>query len=130
MNELLKQARMAWEKTIAENSVEVTIYRMPLKDNGFDKMVPDPFGVKIPVTMTVRISHEAKVTTGHGVTGYSEGYERYVMVNRDDTILTGDVFDAIGKTWRIGVVDPIYRFEGLIGFRAPLHEATKAGTDS
>ena len=120
MSEYLDQAREGWRKGIDENPVQIVIRRKPQAGDGFDGTVSNPFGTETLSTIKVRISHEAAASDGPGPGGISERMNRYIMVDHLSTIVRGDVFDIDGKTWKIGVVDTIRRFKGIVGYRAPI----------
>jgi len=123
VNPQLTQAREAWQRTIDENPEVIILYRKATRVNSFGETVENPYGLQMPITAKVRISHESKVGEGAGPGGLSEEMNRYIMVNYKTTILHGDVFEAIGKRFRIETVDPIHQYGGIAGYRASLIEA-------
>jgi hypothetical protein len=123
MSELLDQAREAWQRTIDENSESITFHRKAQVSDGFDGTVDNPFGAETAIIEKVRLSHDAAIADGAGPGGIAEHLNRYLMLSHKSTIARNDVFDAIGKKWRVLSVDKIVKFHGIIGFRAPVIEA-------
>lgn len=128
----LKQARTGITKLINENPDTIEIERKPLISDGFEGLVEDPLGVPVSYSYRCRVSHE-KLFPGHldpSPVGFTSSLARYILVEYDVTIYEGDSFDLIGKEYRIGVVDPLVKFDGVIGYQAPLIEAVKLGGES
>lgn len=125
--ELLKQARKSVIALIKESPIKITVKRFPLVDDGSGDgtLVPDPYGTPDDYTMTVRISHERRqpANLGSAPAGLSTNLSRFVMVDYKTTIYQGDTFEALGKYWEIGPVDPLMKFGGATGYQAPLREA-------
>ena len=128
MNPLLKQARDGIKKIINESPKNILIVRQPMTDDGFGGQVPDPFGTATEHNYKVRISHERgdpDMLTDTSA-GMSTNLQRFIMTDYQADIKHGDVFEAIGRSWKIGPVDPLEKFNGVIGYQAPLTDAAEA----
>lgn len=123
----LEQARYGWQRTIDENPEVVVLYRKAQIGDGFGGSVENPFGAETPVTARIRMSHEGKAGQSAGPGGLEEQFNRYIMVNYQTFIMRNDVFEAIGKRWRVETVDPFIQFGGVVGYRASVIEATDIG---
>jgi aconitase B len=125
---LVAQARDAIQRTIDENPSTVILMRAPLVDNGFGKMVPDPTAVKVPTELRCRLSHESRgpVSLQPASVGLSTNLARFILVNWQTVIEEGDTFEALGRGWKIGAVDPLVSFGAVTGYQAPLVEAEEA----
>jgi len=123
----LRQARDMIQGIIDESPVSVIVYRDVFIDNGFDRLVADPFHVGAPQNLRGRISHEKKAVEAVATTsaGLSTALSRYFLTNHKTEIREGEVFEAIGKRWRIGPVDVLRKFGGIVGYQAPLVEAAE-----
>lgn len=132
MNRLfLKQARDGVYKIINESLDTIIIQRQALIDDGFGGQVPDPFGETETHTLTVRLSHERKYpgTLGETSAGMSTNLQRFILAGWEDYIEEGDVFETDEGSWKIGPVDPLKKFGGIIGYQAPLSDAAAAVDD-
>jgi hypothetical protein len=123
---LVIQSRDGIKQLIDNNPENIVILRKPLKDNGFDMLVEDPFGVPVPTSIRCRISKEARgpetyVPTAAGLK-ISETF--YILVEHDVQIFVNDKFEARDRNWRIGPVSQIKSHGGIIAYEAPLIEAT------
>lgn len=89
--------------------------------------VEDPFGDPIPYEIKCRIDHERKFPGNLDLAsmGFSTNLARFVLVDCETTIYINDTLEEIGKGFKIGVVDPIKKFGGVIAYQAPLIEAEK-----
>jgi hypothetical protein len=120
MNVLLEQSRVGWKLNIEADPATITIYRKPVKDNGFGKMVPNPFGHPVPISQKVRISYESQAADGAGPGGITEKLNRYIFCDWKGDIKRGDLFTVNGQSYEIGIIDEVRQNKGLVGFRAPL----------
>lgn len=128
MNPLLKQARNGVKKLIEESPETIVIIRQPMKDDGFGGQVPDPFGTPTEHTYKVRIAHERgnpDMLTDTSA-GMSTNLQRHLLADYLTDIKHGDIFEALGRSWKIGPVDPLKKFNGVIGYQAPLTDASAA----
>jgi hypothetical protein len=128
MNPFLKQARNGVKKVINESPENILIIRQPMTNDGFGNQVPDPFGTPTEHNYKVRISHERgnpSILTDTSA-GMSTNLQRFIMADYQADIEYGDVFEAIGRSWKIGPVDPLKKFGGIIGYQAPLTDASAA----
>lgn len=123
----LKQARDGIASKIRENPTTIIILRPPMVDDGFGGAIPDPFGTPTENVYTVRLSHErSQVPENEPVPpGLSTNLQRFILADHLADIRQDDVFDAIGKSWKIGPVDPLYAYGGIKGYQAPLLEAAQ-----
>jgi hypothetical protein len=120
LNALLEQSRQGWRLNIEADPTTIIIYRKPIKDNGFGKMIPDPFGSPVPISQKVRISYESEAKDGKGPAGITERLNRYIFCDWKGDIQRGDLFTANGVSYEIGIIDTVRQNKGLVGFRAPL----------
>jgi hypothetical protein len=128
MNPLLKQARDGVKKVINESPENILIVRQPMTPDGFGGQVPDPFGTATEHNYKVRISHERgnpSILTDTSA-GMSTNLQRFILADYQADIKHGDVFEAIERSWKIGPVDPLKKFGGVIGYQAPLTDAVEA----
>lgn len=128
MNPLLKQSRDGVKKVINESPENILIVRQPMTDDGFGGQVPDPFGTATEHNYKVRISHERgnpSILTDTSA-GMSTNLQRFILADYQTDIKHGDVFEAIGRSWKIGPVDPLKKFGGVIGYQASLTDASAA----
>jgi len=122
----LRQARKMHEQTIKENQTAIIVYRAAMVDDGFSGLIPDPTGEPVPHDIKCRIFHErAQVPTDQAnPAGLSTNLNRAIMTDRNNEIQKGDYFTVTGiGSFTIGPVDPLYKFQGLVGYQAPLTEA-------
>lgn len=121
----LKQARDGIASKIRENPTIIIILRQPMIDDEFGGMIPDPFGTPTENVYTVRLSHErSQVPENEPVpAGLSTNLQRFILTDHLADIRQDDVFDALGRSWKIGAVDPLYAYGGIKGYQAPLLEA-------
>lgn len=121
----LKQALAGIAAKIQENPTTIIILRQPMVDDGFGGTIPDPFGTATENVYTVRLSHErSQVPENEPVpAGLSTNLQRFILTDHLADIRQDDVFDALGRSWKIGPVDPLYAYGGVKGYQAPLLEA-------
>jgi hypothetical protein len=131
VNQKLAQLRAGVKKQIAENPTSIIILRQPMIDDGYGGQCLDPFGTPTEVILKVRISHEQKgpFNLEGADAGLSTGLGRYIQTDHLADIREGDVFDAIGKTWRVGPVDELQKFGGVHSKQAPLIESAIIETE-
>ena len=93
--------------------------------SGDGTLVPDYKGIPTPIKMTVRLSHERRQAPDFSPVqaGFSTNLSRFIMTDYKTEIYRGDYFEAIDRGWRIGPVDTLEKFGGVIGYQAPLIEA-------
>lgn len=123
---LLKQARDGTKKLIAENPTSIIILRQQLKNDGFGGFVEDPFGDADEVVITARISDQ-KYNPDVSVTqeqGPGSDLSKYILTDYEAPIYSGDIFEANGQNWRIGVVDYLTMFGETVGYKAKIYIAT------
>lgn len=122
---LLVQKRKGIQDKINKSPEAIIIYRKPMTDNGFGDLVEDPYGTPVPYNVRCRLSHEQEgpQTQINAPSGLSTALVRFILVDHKTTIYENDTFEALGKKFRIGVVDPLKKFNGILGYQAPLYEA-------
>lgn len=125
INAKLHQARNGIKKLINANKTIIIIHRKPLTEDGFGGEVEAPFGVPAGITVKCRLSHDSykPEKLGETSTGFTSDIIRYILVDHNQDIVQDDVFEALNKQWKIGLVDPLYAFEKIIGYQAALYEA-------
>jgi len=130
--QLLKQARDSIKKMIDESPENITIYRKPMVDDGYDGEVIDPYGEGIPNYLKVRLSQEKKYANyERAPVGLSTNLVRYIITDYKSIIYDGDTFNSsFDKEFIIKAVDPLIKFGGLIGYQAPLVEAVTMTTET
>lgn len=133
----LKQARDGVIRLIKESPTDITIKRAALVDDGAgnNKLIEDPYdSTPEEITFTVRLSHEQRQAPNYGEVqaGFSTNLSRFIMSRHTDVIYENDTFLDNGtmKYFRIGPVDPLIKFGGVIGYQAPLIESEDTNEDS
>lgn len=123
----LKQARKGITLSIKESPVTVLISRKPSISNGRGGTKIDPYGVPEDTTVTIRISHGSSGPFEDSETpaGLGTDYSRWALVNYKGGLVDGDVFEAQGTQWQVGPIDQLERFGGIMGYQAPLKEASE-----
>lgn len=113
------------QRSINESPETIIFWRKPLVDDGCEGLVVDPFGDPVPYTVKCRLSHERKFPGNYdpAAVGFSTNLARFILSNWNNPLIEDDTFEAIGKEFRIGAVDILKKFGGIIGFQAPLIEA-------
>jgi len=123
----LTQRRKAIQQKIKENPTAIITYSKSMIDDGMGGLIEDPYGTPVPDdTRYVRLSHEQGMSVpkqGTVPAGVSTNLQRFILSDYQTVITEGETFEAIGKEWRIGPVDPLYASGGIIGYQAPLMEA-------
>jgi hypothetical protein len=127
----LNQARRGIKNLINEDFEFVTINRKPMVDDGYGSKIEDPTGDPVPYEIKCRISHQKKFTDKYNVSppGMSTNLSRFIFVDFETIIYEGDIFESerIAKSFKIGIVDPLEEYGGIIGYQAPLEEADDMG---
>jgi hypothetical protein len=127
----LKQARKGIKFSINESPETGIIYRKSLKSDGFGGLIEDPFGEEEINIIKYRLSHEKKLPGNYepSPAGFTSNYQRFILVDYETIIYENDVFESeqAQKRYKIGVVDPLIKFGGVIGYQAPLIEAENIG---
>ncbi len=118
MNNLLKTSRKGFRTVIDQNIQNITV-NIP-GDN------TDPWSSSIIKTFKGRISHEKRMNNLSGnPAGMSTNLSYFLIVDyKVDYLYKGYIItDENGKSWKLGVVDPLERFGGIMGYQSPLEEA-------
>lgn len=124
---LLSQARKMIDLKVNINPITITTTTYPTKTDPFDstKTIPDYSATPIETNIRCRLSHENKgpfEITGNSV-GMSTNLGRFVISNYQNPLTEGSLFTELGIQWRIGAVDTLKKFEGILGYQAPVYEA-------
>ena len=122
----LKQVRKGIIEDINRSPEVIITFRRPFVDNGFGQLVPDPTASQVAQDpIKCRISHERKNIdlNGPGPAGFSTNLERYILTDYKTQIFEADTFEAIGREFKIGVVDVLKQFGGVVGYQALLIDA-------
>lgn len=122
----LSQLRSAQTRKVNINPLTVNISRITATvSDGVGGQVEDPYGTPVPGSLTVRVCHEKKGPMGDesSPVGLSTNLGRMIISNYKNKPLQGDIIPFEGINYKVGVVDPLIKFGGLIGYQAPLIEA-------
>lgn len=121
----LKQSREMIQRLIDENPSIISIWEKATMLNGKGDVVINPNAPSIEVKIKCRISHEVAgtFTIGNVQGALTSNLGRYILTNYKTKIISNTSFDAIDDKWRIGKVDPLWKFKGVIGYQAPLIQA-------
>lgn len=122
MNELLNQARASIKLLIAESPSIASFSYVPLVDNGFGTMIPDPTKTAVTSKERVRLSHEQSgvQTNEETPAGLGSSYSLFILTEYSSRIYENLVITADGLKWKVGVVDKLKKFGGVYGLQAPL----------
>jgi hypothetical protein len=115
-----------FKENIKENESSIVINRQDaLVDDGFGGLIPDPNGTPIEIPIKCRIAHErGQVPVNNdSPAGLSTNLNRFIQTYYTDEIKVNDTFTLDGLNWQINKVDPLRKFNGLIGYQGVLIEA-------
>ena len=118
MTPLLKQARKGLQIVINQNKQTLTL--------DLESDPADPWGTTTNKTFTGRISHERRINNlENNPSGMSTDLSYFLIVDyKVDYLIRGNIItDSDGKKWKLGAVDPLKRFGGILGYQSPLEEA-------
>jgi hypothetical protein len=124
---LLRQARKAIIHKIALSPSTITIISYPLISDGFGGTMPNPMGTAISSSKTVRISHQRNQVPENELknTGLSTSLSRFILSDYKTPLTEGtDVSSYLGKKYKIGAVDSLEKYGGIIGYQAELIEGS------
>lgn len=123
----INQARRGIQFTIDESPETVIVYRRAMIDDGFGGLVENPNSDEEAYTITCRLSFERKTVgqLNQSPAGFSTNLQKFILVNYQTTIYENDTFESNDnyKQYKIGAVQPLIKFGGVIGYQAPLIEA-------
>lgn len=121
----LIQQREAVKRMIKESQEDISISYLPMTSDGMSGEVEDPSGVPVIETLSCRIDHERKFPGNYNTAsvGLSTNLARFILTDWEHPIYVNGTFTAIGKGFKIGAVDPIKKYGGIIAYQAPLIEA-------
>ena len=125
VNAALRQARRIIAETINDNPICLRMQRVPLVDNGNGQEVRDPFGDPTVVEVRGRIAPLAYGLRGvqtqeSTATGPGVPDTQFLLVKHTEDLQEGDPFDYNGHSWKVGPVENIYRFGGVVAKQAPV----------
>lgn len=122
---LLNQKRKGLQAKININPTAIIIYSKPMVDDGFGGLIENPYGTPIPRNVKCRLSHEQSGpdTEVNAPSGLSTALVRFILTDHNNKIYKDELFEALGKGFRIGAVDELNKYGGVIGYQAPLYEA-------
>jgi len=122
---MLKQERKGIKRLINESPVYLTLYRKPLVSDGMGGFVEDPYSESVQHEIKCRIDHEKKFpgNTNLAGVGFSTSLSRFILVDWGTEIYENDTLEEIGKGFKIGAIDPIKKYGGVVAYQAPLIEA-------
>ena len=126
MNSKIKQLRKASKQKIRINPVVIIIQRQQLTDDGFGGQIEDPLGTTDTLDpITVRLSHEKSGPEKMKETsaGLSTNLQRFLFADYQADIQQGDIFEAEGRRWKIGPVDPMTQYGKTIEYQATITDA-------
>lgn len=119
---LLLQARVAIAFQIAQSPDSVVIRRPMMIPDGFGGMMPDPFGDTVDATIVGRLSHERQGVNPQQQepAGLDTSLSLFLLWKHSDVVSENEVITARGRLYKVGVVDALKKFNGVIAFQAPL----------
>jgi len=124
---MLKQAREGFKRNIAVNRSRITLTRQPTTTDPITgEQVADPTGTATTHTIYCRITHERSQVPENEANpaGLSTNLQRMIMTDWENIPQENDTFTWNEIGWEVGPVDPVIQFGGIIGYQAPLQEAT------
>lgn len=126
-NNLLRQARKAIQHKIKLSPTVLNMITLPLISDGFGGTMPNPSGPPVDVPIKVRVSHERNQVPKNEEknTGLSTNLSRFVSSDYKTVITEGlEISSYEGKKYKIGAVDTLEKYGGIIGYQAPLIEGS------
>lgn len=121
--EILAQARRGIKILINENLSNIIIYSQASISDGFGGMTINPFGTSTPRNVRCRISSERVAEFTTSPSGFTNAINSFILVDFKTTITKDDTFEYLDKTWKIGIVETIKRFSGIVAYEAIMLEA-------
>lgn len=121
---MTSQARAGIIAQINANPSRLRFIRQSMVDDGFGGQIP--MGDPLKYTAKVRISHESKSVPQlePKPVGLGTNLARYILADYKTLIQEGDRFNYQGTGWEVGVVDPLSYGSEIVGYQAPIKEAT------
>lgn len=121
---MISQARAGIIAQINANPSRLRFIRLNMVDDGFGGQIP--MGDPLKYTAKVRISHESKSVPQleQKPVGLGTNLARYILADYKTLIQEGDRFNYQGTGWEVGVVDPLSYGSEIVGYQAPIKEAT------
>lgn len=123
----LTQSRDGIKQLILENpSVATWTTTGTITDEMTGKVIPDPSGITTTHKERVRLSHERSGVSSDEVTpaGLGTSYTLFVLAEYTTELEKGVTFYADGKSYTVGAVDALRKYNGVIGYQAPLTEVS------
>jgi hypothetical protein len=122
---LLNQARKGIAFQIAQSPESIAVERQPMVPDGFGGLMPE--GEPQTLTYVVRISHERSGVqqTQTMPQGLDTSLTLWILGNHTLILREGETITAAGRgrKFRVGVVDALKKFEGIMAYQAPLYPA-------
>ena len=118
MNNLLKTARKGFKTVIDQNKQTLSVSIPGTSSN--------PWSTSTSKSFTGRISHERRMNDLSGSSvGLTTNLSYFLIVDYNINYLYKGyiITDKNDKKWKLGAVDPLERFGGIIGYQSPLEEA-------
>jgi hypothetical protein len=123
MNRLkLKQLRDSIKFKINESPTDITYDRMPMIDNGYGGLMPDPYGTATQYSDRIRISHERISVSNNepSPVGLSTSFGLFALMQYTSDMIEGEEFTDGVTRYKLGPVDQFERFGGVYALQSPL----------
>lgn len=121
---LLQQARSGIAFQIAQSPDTIIVRRVPDIPDGQGGMMPDPYGTPVEFRYVVRLAHERSGVQQQQdqPSGVDTALSQWLLGNHLLVLKEGEVFESVaqGRLYKVGVVDSLRKFKGVIAFQAPL----------
>jgi hypothetical protein len=124
----LRQLREGVKVHIAEQPTIIIPMRKPLVSDGFSGVIRSGTA-EAQDACRVRLQHESGSVQKDsiGPTGLDTNLTLYVLTDYTCPLEEEDEFEALGSTWRVGVVNQLRRNGGVYKSEAPLIRGTSVG---
>ncbi len=120
---MLRQARAGIKAQIDNSPDTITVKRPVLVSDGFGGYTPGT--ATTDVTLRGRLSHERTAVQALELypSGFDTGFKLFILVDHLTTLSENETITARGMSFRVGPVDGLIKFGGVIGFEAGLTPA-------
>lgn len=128
---MLKQLRDSVKAKVKEDPTVIVIIRAVMVAGGpGGEMVEDPYNSTAQDPITVRLFHDTRGPEGlkGAPSGFMTNLQRAILIKHTDTVYENDIFEALGRQYKIGPVDPLNKFGGTYGYQAPIIDASEEET--
>lgn len=121
---MLRQARNGIRVQIDTAPDSITITRPTQVSDGFGGLMPGTGSTAL--TAKVRISHrygtvQELVTSPNGL---DTGFGLFLLTDHNTIPAEDDIFIARNRAWRVGPVNALIKFGGVIAYEAPLTQGS------